>query len=67
MDYVHYVRYNSLAPVVMIRGDGSIAFHGFNASREFTDEEAEFVVNYCTDAVVQIENHVGSIDNPFWG
>lgn len=67
MDYANYVRYKSLAPAAVFRGDGSVVFHGFNAARKFTDEEAEFVLSYCIDAVVQIENRVGSVDNPFEG
>jgi hypothetical protein len=67
MDYASYIRYRSLAPVVVFAADKSVNFYGPNASRQFTQDEAEFAMAYCVDAVVQIEERVGDIDRPFEG
>ena len=65
MDYANHARFEALTPAVLFMGDGSINFAGYNTARKFSNDEAEFVLNYCIDAVVQIENRVGSIEDPF--
>lgn len=63
MNYADYMRCKQIA------GDVSFTLGGkpqhFGAKEQVGASDAEFVVAYCTDTVVQVESRVGSLDAPF--
>jgi len=63
MNYTDYMKYKQIAGHVYFTLGGS---HHRQGGKENPDaNEAEFVVAYCTDTVVQIESRVGSLEAPF--
>jgi len=63
MNYTDYMKYKSLAGQVLFTLDGN---HHHAGGKENPDaNDAEFVVAYCTDTVVQIESCVGNLEAPF--
>lgn len=64
MKYADYKRYERIAGQVVFAGNGTPHYLGI--TKEHIDSgDAEFVVAYCTDTVVQIESRVGSLNTPF--
>ena len=61
MNYAHYVRYKRIAGDVFFTKT-LVYTQGRKESIDAND--AEFVVAYCIDTVVQIESRVGSLDAP---
>lgn len=63
MNYTDYMKYKQIAGHVYFTLDGSHHRQGGEENPDAND--AEFTVAYCTDTVVQIESHVGSLQAPF--
>lgn len=63
MNYTEYMQYKKFAGYVIFTGDGKPHFQGKIEPAEQSD--AEFVVAYSINTIVQIEGIVGSIDKPF--
>jgi hypothetical protein len=64
MNYTEYVNYRQIAGKLDIYDDGTIIQH-YGMKEKIDINDAEFVVAYCTDNVVQIENRVGNLEKPF--
>ncbi|TAK30630.1 MAG: hypothetical protein EPO21_18975 [Chloroflexota bacterium] len=60
LNYGDFMRYKRIVGAVFVRSDGS--FQHPDMKEEITARDAEFVVTYCIDTVVQIENAVGNLD-----
>ncbi|MTJ09149.1 hypothetical protein [Anabaena sp. UHCC 0204] len=63
MNYSDYMRYKQIVGDVYFTFSGTTLYP--NMKVDINASDAEFVVAYCVDTVVQIENIVGSIDAPF--
>ncbi len=63
MNYADYMRYGQIAGYVEFAMSGTPIYQGMK--QDINASDAEFVVAYCTDTVVQIESRVGSLDAPF--
>lgn len=63
MNYTDYMKYKGIAGQVFFTLDGTPQRIGGKKNPDAND--AEFVVAYCTDTVVQIESRVGSLEAPF--
>lgn len=63
MNYADYMHYSRIAGEVYFAGSGEPVYQGMKEHIDTSD--AEFVVAYCTDAVIQVESRVGSLDAPF--
>lgn len=63
LSYDEYRRYEAVAGKVLFGGDGTPHFHGMK--EDISAGDAEFIVAYCIDAVIQIEDCVGTLDKPF--
>lgn len=63
MNYTEYMQYKKFAGYVIFTGDGKPRFQGKIETAGQSD--AEFVVAYSINTVVQIEGIVGNIDTPF--
>ena len=63
MNYADYMKYKQIAGHVMFAVSGEPHFSGMQENIAASD--AEFVVSYCIDTVVQIQACVGSLDAPF--
>jgi hypothetical protein len=63
MNYAHFMEYRKITGHVFFTMDGKSHFNGQMENIEQND--AEFVLSYTTNVVVQIESIVGSIDAPF--
>lgn len=63
LNYADYMRYRQIAGDV--RFGGGLTPHYAGLKENINANDAEFVVAYCTDKVVQIENHVGNLEAPF--
>jgi hypothetical protein len=63
MNYAHFMEYRKVAGYVAFTIDGTPRFHG---QKEIIEQkDAEFVLSYVTNTIVQIESIVGNIDTPF--
>lgn len=63
MNYAEFMRYKKVVGGVNFSGNGTPYFHG--KTEPPNQSNAEFVVSYSINTVVQIESIVGSIDEPF--
>ncbi len=63
MNFADYMKYRGTAGQVLFTGNGNPVRAGGKENPDADD--AEFVVAFCTDAVVQIENCVGNLEAPF--
>jgi len=63
MNYADYMHYRQIAGSVQFTLNGRPHYYGMKEHIDAGD--AEFLVAYCTDTVVQIESRVGSLDAPF--
>lgn len=63
MNYTDYMKYKGIAGHVFFDIDGN--YHCTGGKEHPDANDAEFVVAYCTDAVIQIESRVGSLEAPF--
>lgn len=64
LNYADYMRYRQIAGDVIF-GVGSTTPLYAGLKEPIIADDAEFVVAYCTDKVVQIENLVGNLEAPF--
>jgi hypothetical protein len=63
LNYTGYMKYKQIAGQVNVYLNGNYDYQGSKENPDAND--AEFTVSYCVDTVVQIENHVGSLQAPF--
>ena len=63
MNYADFMKYKRIAGQVFFAQHGNPQYVGGKENPDAND--AEFVVVYCTDTVVQIESRVGSLEAPF--
>lgn len=63
MNYTDYMKYRQIAGRVVFTMDGKP--HLRDLRENIIASDAEFVVSYCIDTVIQIEACVGSVDAPF--
>ena len=63
MDYSDYMHYMDIAGQTVFTLDGKD--HHFNMKEPLEPNDAEFVVAYCINTVVTIEEKVGKLDSPF--
>ena len=63
LEYSDKVRFNKIAGFVgfSLGGDHSM----YNMKENISKDEAEFVLSFAIDAIIQIENHVGDLEAPF--
>jgi hypothetical protein len=62
-DHAHYKQI--AGPMVWYIGQGGPYPKHFRIKQDVDDHEAEFVLNYCIESVIEIENRVVDIDNPY--
>lgn len=65
MDYSGYMKCNRTVGSVSFTLDGTPHFSRGGAAEELDPAEAEFVVAYATDAVIEVETRVGDLEAPF--
>jgi hypothetical protein len=72
LNYAKYIRYRevvtdlNVAAYFTISGQGPTIAYGILKDKKIADAtDAEFLIAYVTDSIVQIESQVGSLDNPF--
>jgi len=63
MNYTDYMAYKQIVGHVYLVADWS--YYCIGGKENPGANDAEFVVAYCTDTIVQIENCVGSLETPF--
>jgi hypothetical protein len=63
IDYAGYMRSRQIAGTPQFSMGGNAYFAG--GKEQVTMAEAEFVLAFCTESVVQIESRVGNLDAPF--
>lgn len=63
MNYSDYMKFKQIVGHVYFTLDGKHHHHGGKVHPDAND--AEFVVAYCAESVLQIENRVGSLKAPF--
>jgi hypothetical protein len=63
MDYSDYMHYIDIAGLTSFTLDGKD--HHINIKQPLEPNDAEFVVAYCINTVVTIEEKVGKLDSPF--
>ena len=63
MDYGDYVRFQRIAPAVIMMLDGTVSVMWRNEQVSYQD--ATFATAYGTDVVLQIESRAGDLDEPF--
>lgn len=63
MNYADYMHFRQIVGSIMFAIDGTPHYSGMKEN--LTASDAEFVVGYATDVVVQIESRVGDLDAPF--
>lgn len=63
INFSEYMRYKALVGIVYFTESGSPKYVHFR--NNFHSDEAEFILSFCMDTVVQIENRVEDLDKPF--
>jgi hypothetical protein len=63
MNYSDYIHFRQIVGSVILASGGTRIYSGMKEN--LTAGDAEFVVGYATDIVVQIESRVGNLDAPF--
>jgi hypothetical protein len=63
MDFTQFMRFRSLVGEVYFTANGQV--HSSSMKQDIDLREAEWVVAYCIDSVLKVEETVGSIDAPF--
>jgi hypothetical protein len=63
MDYSDYMHYIDIVGLIVFTLDGKD--HHSNIKQPLNPNDAEFVVAYCINTVVTIEEQVGKLDSPF--
>ena len=62
MNYAGYLRLSLMAEYVDFQQDGSPAYQKDLFKKTANEDDAQFALQYCTDAVIQIEAQFGNID-----
>ena len=65
IDYGLYKKYISKAPLIEFALAGNYFVKWGRRNNNPQREDAEFVVNFCVEAIIQIESKAGDINNPF--
>ena len=63
LNYSDQVRFNKIAGTVRFALGGNHKVHSMKD--QISKDEAEFVLSFSIDAIVQIESHVGDLEKPF--
>jgi len=63
INYADFMKYKSIVGEAVIVPGGPT--HFFGMPNKVKKSDAEFVVSFCSDAIIQIESIVGNIDDPF--
>lgn len=63
LDYSDQVRFNKIAGTVGFTLGGNHRM--YNMKENISEDEAEFVLSFSIDAIVQIESRVGDLEKPF--
>ena len=63
LDYSDKVRFSKIAGFVLLLPGGGYSMH--NMKKDIGEDEAEFVLSFAIDAIIQIENRVGDLERPF--
>ena len=63
LDYSDKVRFDKIAGFVLLNSGGGYSTH--NMKKDIGEDEAEFVLSFAIDAIIQIENRVGDLERPF--
>ena len=63
LDYSDKVRFNKIAGFVLSSLGGG--YNVYNMKKDIGEDEAEFVLSFAIDAIIQIENRVGDLERPF--
>jgi hypothetical protein len=63
IDYSRHMSYRSIVGRVYFTLDGEAHFDG--TKEDLTMDDAEFVIAYCTETIVQLEEKVGDLDAPY--
>ena len=62
LDYSDKVKFNKIAGFVLFGFGGGYKVH--NMKKDIGEDEAEFVLSFAIDAIIQIENRVGDLERP---
>ena len=63
LDYSDKVKFNKIAGFVLFSFGGG--HNVYNMKKDIGEDEAEFVLSFAIDAIIQIENRVGDLEKPF--
>ena len=63
LDYSDKVKFNKIAGFVLFSLGGN--YHMHDMKKDIGEDEAEFVLSFAIDAIIQIENRVGDLEKPF--
>ena len=63
MNCNEYMHYKQIAGTTAFTIAGEP--HYYNMEKEINSEDTNFIISYCVDTILQIENLVGSIEKPF--
>ena len=63
LDYSDKVKFNKIAGFVLFSLGGG--HNVYNMKKDIGEDEAEFVLSFAIDAIIQIENRVGDLEKPF--
>jgi hypothetical protein len=65
LDYPSYLRYKKLSRMIHVFDYGDHIQINTGSDDPITTEDAEYIVNYAVNSVIQIESLVGDIEKPF--
>ena len=63
LDYSDQVKFNKIAGTVEFTLEDNYLM--YNMKENVSEDEAEFVLSFAIDAIVQIESRVGDLEKPF--
>jgi hypothetical protein len=71
MNYTQFVKLKMILPgdVVGFSENGGAIYQQYLFKKKITEDDAKFALNYCIDAVIQIESQIGDIEKivaPQW-
>jgi hypothetical protein len=65
INYSGYIQAINTVGHVVVSANGTIHTVRREHHKDIGKQKAELIIAYCIDTVIQIERHVGDIDNPF--
>jgi len=63
LNYAQYVRLQMILPDVISFDDGNLVRQPSFFRKKITKPDAQFALNYCIDAIIQIESQIGDVEN----